>query len=668
MILKSIKLKNIRSFLDETISFPTGSLLLSGDIGSGKSTILLAIDFVLFGLRRGELSGSDLLRHGKNSGSVELVFSAGRQDISIKRTLKRGRNSITQDSGIIEVNNTRREMMPTELRAKILEIFGYPETRNNLFRYTVYCPQEQMKHILFYPEERLNTLRKIFDIEKYGKIRENSKLMITELRAVRRGLEEYTKDLDEKVRKQREAESSKRDINSQLALQISLIKGINERQEKMRAGIERNEAAIKELDKVESEVIRKETELEAMSNRTEKIGIEIQDIEKKLALYSNELRQYSEVKPQRSMDEIRSMMTKSEKEKESLITEKAIISDDIRKLQNILEKGICDTCEQEVHSPAAFKENIGRKLNKEKEIAQGIDKVSSLVEKLRKEQEELSKYTIMAEKKLQLESIMRDMEKNKVALETEGVSLEKKTAAITKELSLLKPKLSSLATLEAESKKLRENFDNILRQKLDAEKTQSRMEQQLESIETELASIEDEIKEKLKSREKIRRIDDTIGFFDSYFINLMLLIEKNVMAAIQEEFNSLFQEWFRILIGDELSVRVDEQFSPVIEQNGYETEYNNLSGGEKTSVALAYRLALNKVINSLIETIKTKDLLILDEPTDGFSSEQLDRMGDIINELKLRQVIIVSHEPKIDTFVDNVIKLYKEGHVSRISQ
>jgi len=203
---------------------------------------------------------------------------------------------------------------------------------------------------------------------------------------------------------------------------------------------------------------------------------------------------------------------------------------------------------------------------------------------------------------------------------------------------------------------------------MDAEKTQSRMEQQLESIETELASITGEIKEKLKSREQIKRIEATIGFFDSYFINLMLLIEKNVMAAIQEEFNSLFQDWFRILIGDELSVRVDEQFSPVIEQNGYETDYSNLSGGEKTSVALAYRLALNRVINSLIETIKTKDLLILDEPTDGFSSEQLDRMGDIINELKLRQVIIVSHEPKIDTFVDNVIKLYKEGHVSRISR
>ncbi|MBI4174550.1 MAG: hypothetical protein HY517_02805, partial [Candidatus Aenigmarchaeota archaeon] len=65
-------------------------------------------------------------------------------------------------------------------------------------------------------------------------------------------------------------------------------------------------------------------------------------------------------------------------------------------------------------------------------------------------------------------------------------------------------------------------------------------------------------------------------------------------------------------------------------------------------------------------SIKTKDLLILDEPTDGFSSEQLDRIRDVIAELALKQIILVSHEPKIDTFVDNVIRVYKEDHVSRV--
>ncbi|MBI3190460.1 hypothetical protein HYZ41_02030 [archaeon] len=68
----------------------------------------------------------------------------------------------------------------------------------------------------------------------------------------------------------------------------------------------------------------------------------------------------------------------------------------------------------------------------------------------------------------------------------------------------------------------------------------------------------------------------------------------------------------------------------------------------------------------MVDTIRTKDLMILDEPTDGFSTDQLDRIRDIINELDMKQLIIVSHEPKIDTFVDNVIKVYKEDHKSRI--
>ena len=72
MILKSIKLENIRSYLNQSIDFPTSSVLLSGDIGSGKSTILLSIEFALFGVKRKELSGSALLRHGKKTGSVEL--------------------------------------------------------------------------------------------------------------------------------------------------------------------------------------------------------------------------------------------------------------------------------------------------------------------------------------------------------------------------------------------------------------------------------------------------------------------------------------------------------------------------------------------------------------------------------------------------------------------
>jgi DNA repair protein SbcC/Rad50 len=64
MRLNAITLHNIRSYEDVTLRFPEGSLLLSGDIGSGKTSILLAIEFALFGLLKGEVEGTSLLRHG----------------------------------------------------------------------------------------------------------------------------------------------------------------------------------------------------------------------------------------------------------------------------------------------------------------------------------------------------------------------------------------------------------------------------------------------------------------------------------------------------------------------------------------------------------------------------------------------------------------------------
>ena len=58
---------------------------------------------------------------------------------------------------------------------------------------------------------------------------------------------------------------------------------------------------------------------------------------------------------------------------------------------------------------------------------------------------------------------------------------------------------------------------------------------------------------------------------------------------------------------------------------------------------------------------------MLDEPTDGFSTEQLDKIRDVLSQLNMKQVIIVSHEDKIESFVDNVIRVKKEEHISQIT-
>jgi DNA repair protein SbcC/Rad50 len=188
----------------------------------------------------------------------------------------------------------------------------------------------------------------------------------------------------------------------------------------------------------------------------------------------------------------------------------------------------------------------------------------------------------------------------------------------------------------------------------------------IENCKKAVVQLEQEIVHKEKAKEEAVRIAGLQEWLSEGFINLTIVMEKHIMAQIYTEFNTLFMEWFSMLIDDGMTnVRLDDQFTPVIEQNGYETQLENLSGGEKTSVALAYRLALNKVLNDFISHIKTKDLIMLDEPTDGFSSEQLDKIRDVLELLHTKQAIIVSHEQKIESFVDKVIRITKQEHSSR---
>ena len=64
-----IKLKNFRCYVEKEFDFgEDGLLLLSGMSGSGKSSLLLAITFVLYG------TGTKVVTFGKTSCSVEMEF------------------------------------------------------------------------------------------------------------------------------------------------------------------------------------------------------------------------------------------------------------------------------------------------------------------------------------------------------------------------------------------------------------------------------------------------------------------------------------------------------------------------------------------------------------------------------------------------------------------
>jgi exonuclease SbcC len=59
-------------------------------------------------------------------------------------------------------------------------------------------------------------------------------------------------------------------------------------------------------------------------------------------------------------------------------------------------------------------------------------------------------------------------------------------------------------------------------------------------------------------------------------------------------------------------------------------------------------------------------LLILDEPTDGFSKDQIGKIGDLLKELDLVQAIIVSHERELEGSVDYIFRVQKEDGKSKV--
>ena len=820
MQIKSVKLDNIRSYINQEINFNQGSTLLSGDIGSGKTTILLAIEFCLFGMRR-DLSGTALLRNGEEQGSVELNLEVDGKNITIKRTLKKYKDGVKQTSGYIISNNTRSDLTAQEIKARVLELLGYPQTlltksKNLMYRYTVYTQQEDMKQILLDDKDhRVDTLRKVFAIDKYKNIRQNSLIYIKNIKDVRNILKGRTEDLENKKQslenksetlktlsqnlntatenltkldldnkkiKFKEIETKLNEYN-QLNNQLNILK--TKIQEKNNNKIKQDE----DINNIKEEINKISLKINnfKLEKPTEKSATQLNKlVSKNQDLYNNTTKQKNILTEKLThlktrINEIKlEIETKSEKIKdlkfkkqkletlESDLEQKQKLKQSIAELnetmntinlklkefqvnmqnseqfkKHISNLDTCPACLQVVSIDHKFtinqkeagkiaklnilmqrynKEKLGRdkefeELNKKLEELQNKEKVFSQMQNEIKNLEEISvelnkkkkilinfnqefektnlelgeinkidltqvqneiknnkellnklnEYNVHIKEKHYLNEQLNDKTKLLENIQKQKLEIENQLKEINKQLNELNDKLKDYGDIDELFSKQKQEFDELLNKHRTLLTEKARIETEHKLISQQISELKIEIQDKEKSQHKIVYYNQIQNWLENYFIKLMSVIEKNVMFSIYQQFNDIFQDWFNVLMENEdINVRLDEEFTPIIEQNGYDIDFNHLSGGERTSVALAYRLALNKVVNQVQSQIKTKDILILDEPTDGFSTEQLDKVRLVLDELDLAQVIIVSHESKIESFVENVVHVNKTDHVSEV--
>src|SRR3989339_660366 len=649
MQLKKIKLKNIRSYQEEEIEFVKGSTLLSGDIGSGKTTILLAIEFALFGLQQGQ-KGTSLLRNGEEDGEVKIEFEVDNKEIIIERKLKKGK-TITQDYSAITIDGKKDEISVTELKNTVLELLNYPKEfskkQNILYKFTVYTPQEEMKQIILQDSEtRINTLRHVFGIDKYKQILENTSIIMTNIREEKRIREGITMSLEQDktnvIKKEQELKSIQRELiflSGELLLKIEKRKDVEKEKDEIYKKIEEKNKLKQEIEKTRIIINNKEEILYNNSKLNQELITQLEEL-KSLQFDESQIQQLeNEIKSKREQKE---QLNNHQLEINSKINSINYKNQDHKNLiQTMSNLKNCPTCLQNVD--AIYRANVLNKANSD--IVENNKKIGFLEQ----EKKEILKQNKILEEEIHFkERKITDLKILKMKLQ----DIDKKEKKLH-EIEISKNSLNQdLIILKKHLETLNNSIFELV--KYDGKFNAKQIELQEAFREEKIAEI----------KKQLNYLIELETWFSKKFIPLITYIERNVMIKLKTEFSKLFAEWFNMLVSDTFNVRLRDDFTPIIEQQDYEIDYAFLSGGERTAIALAYRLSLNQVINSLLSKIKTKDLVILDEPTDGFSEQQLDKMRDVLQQLKIGQLIIVSHAQKIESFVENVIRFKKEHGIS----
>jgi len=331
----------------------------------------------------------------------------------------------------------------------------------------------------------------------------------------------------------------------------------------------------------------------------------------------------------------------------------------------------CPTCLQNVDP--VYKSNVFNKLESETlENGRRIQSLNLELEEINKKfynlenginenQKQIQEFEII---KVKLKDI-NEKKKRISELENLNESIGRDLVILEDQIGILNDSVFGLKKFENIFEEKQIQLKESLGQERIAEIKVAELKKEIEVFTQQIEELKERIKKLEKIKEKLDHLTKLETWMSKIFLPLISMIEKNVMTKLKLEFSELFSLWFSMLVSDSFEVRLDDNFTPVIEHQDYEIDYAYLSGGERTAIALAYRLSLNQVVNSLLSKIKTRDLVILDEPTDGFSEQQLDKMRDVLRQLDIGQLIIVSHEQKIESFVENVIRFSKEHGVSK---
>jgi exonuclease SbcC len=404
MILKKVALKNIRSHLKLELDFDRGITVVTGRTGSGKSTILMAVEYALFGNESG-INYSSLLRRGCARGSIKLVFEHEGDEYEIVRGFVRKSSGISFDKDALSIS-VNKQVIPVIARVKdfdekIKRLLGYDA---NMFSIMSYTRQDEIRKLIeLRSERRQEYIDEVLQLSKYKLSWNNLKEVVTQFNNKIIQLEAETafkKELESEIKSFEKEYSENKKEKENLEQEI---KGLSAELEESR---KKYEGSVERKKKLESLFEKRVAATERKEYLKERFG----RLKKAVEQAESEM-------PGESVGEVKNLEEEHERIMKQSYSNSAMLSvhhENLEKISGISE-GVCPTCKQRVNREHL--QGVKGRINKEVEL------LKSGLEALEKREEEVKE-------RLEASMQRRDLSKKVEELRIDMLEVKKEMKAI----------------------------------------------------------------------------------------------------------------------------------------------------------------------------------------------------------------------------------------------
>jgi len=328
----------------------------------------------------------------------------------------------------------------------------------------------------------------------------------------------------------------------------------------------------------------------------------------------------------------------------------------INKLKSSVEGGIkCEHCGIELMNAAITNAKIVeldgyimQKDQKSKLMQDLSDKEQSFV-KLKKEFDEYEKNKLIKEKyELSIESFDLKIK-----------SLEEKLSKYNE----LQDKISANEKLETQIIKAGLRIDELEAEKNSITRKIDSNNYQIESYKEKIEQNEIKIKKISEESEKEKIYKVYLEIYGKNGISKMIM--KTMMPLINSELQRLLEDSSHFRLEIRINEKNEVEFIMIDNNTQVEKLMSSGSGYERTIASLALRAVLSKICS-----LPKPNIIVFDEVFGKISNDNLEMVSEFFIKIKeyFEKIFVITHNPLVSNWADNVIKIRKENNISFVTQ